>query len=160
MKQAQGARFIASFAKKPALSEVKGWGFGSCGIWLVWDLARVGFARVGRTLLSVAFDVDLDPDFDFDFDREGHGFSRAATRRQKRTRLQPLKETASNKGTLIPNRAPSPVRNLLVPRLELWNFEIRTATLSRSLVKLIKNNPATSGTRPWPSYLRLSVKPA
>jgi hypothetical protein len=84
MKQAQGARFIASFAKKPALSEVKGWGFGSCGIWLVWDLARVGFARVGRTLLSVAFDVDLDPDFDFDFDREGHGFSRAATRRQKK----------------------------------------------------------------------------
>jgi hypothetical protein len=54
------------------------------GIWLVWDLARVGFARVGRTLLSVAFDVDLDPDFDFDFDREGHGFSRAATRRQKK----------------------------------------------------------------------------
>jgi hypothetical protein len=31
-------------------------------------------ARVGRTLLSDAFDVD----FDFDLDREGHGFSRAA----------------------------------------------------------------------------------
>ena len=29
-------------------------------------------ARVGRTLLSDAFDVD------FDLDREGHGFSRAA----------------------------------------------------------------------------------
>jgi hypothetical protein len=31
-------------------------------------------ARVGRTLLSDAFDVN----FDFDLDREGHGFSRAA----------------------------------------------------------------------------------
>jgi hypothetical protein len=31
-------------------------------------------ARVGRTLLSDAFDFDLA----FDSDREGHGFSRAA----------------------------------------------------------------------------------
>jgi hypothetical protein len=34
---------------------------------------KVDVARVGRTLLSDAFDVD----FDFDFDREGHGLSRA-----------------------------------------------------------------------------------
>jgi len=32
--------------------------------------------RVGRSLLSVAFDLDLD--FDRDFDREGHDFRRAA----------------------------------------------------------------------------------
>jgi hypothetical protein len=37
--------------------------------------AAFDFARVGRTLLSVAFDFDLD--LDFDFDQEGPGFSRA-----------------------------------------------------------------------------------
>ena len=40
------------------------------------------FDRVGRTLLSVAFDPDLDldvaVDVDLDFDREGPGFSRTA----------------------------------------------------------------------------------
>jgi len=48
---------------------------------------------VGRTLLSVAFDLDVavDADFDFDFDREGHGFSRAEIEPPKSTRLQPLR---------------------------------------------------------------------
>ncbi len=40
------------------------------------------FDRVGRTLLSVAFDVDLD--VDSDSDREGHGFSRTAKPPPKR----------------------------------------------------------------------------
>ena len=31
-------------------------------------LIALGFARVGRTLLSVAFDFDFDFDFDLDFD--------------------------------------------------------------------------------------------
>ena len=48
---------------------------------------------MGRTLLSVAFDLDVavDADFDFDFDREGHGFSRAEIEPPKSTRLQPLR---------------------------------------------------------------------
>jgi len=41
--------------------------------WRAFDF-DVDFARVGRTLLSDAFDVDFDSDLDFD--REGHGFSR------------------------------------------------------------------------------------
>jgi hypothetical protein len=43
------------------------------------------FARVGRTLLSDAFDVDLVFDFDlaFDVDREGHGLSRADNEPEK-----------------------------------------------------------------------------
>jgi hypothetical protein len=43
----------------------------------MWDGHSVALdvARVGRTLLSDAFDLDLA--FDFESDREGHGFSRA-----------------------------------------------------------------------------------
>jgi hypothetical protein len=43
------------------------------------QLARSA-VRVGRTLLSDAFDVDFDLAFAlaFDSDREGHGLSRAA----------------------------------------------------------------------------------
>jgi hypothetical protein len=50
-------------------------------------------ARVGRTLLSDAFDFvfafDSDSALAFDFAREGHGFSRAAKDPPKSTRLQP-----------------------------------------------------------------------
>jgi hypothetical protein len=53
----------------------------------------VDSARVGRTLLSDAFDVDLDfaVDLAFDLDREGRGFSRAENAPPNSTRLQPLK---------------------------------------------------------------------
>ena len=79
-------------------------------------------ARVGRTLLSDAFDVD------FDLDREGHGFSRAAKhsvlkgrgfqpRRKAPQKMEPASAAEANrlrpKGDVIPNRAESPVRNPL-----------------------------------------------
>src|SRR5580700_6662843 len=82
--------------------------------------------RVGRTLLSDAFDVN----FDFDLDREGHGFSRAAKhsvlkgrgfqpRRKAPQKWSPASAAEANrlrpKGDVIPNRAESPVRNLLFP---------------------------------------------
>jgi len=41
--------------------------------------------RVGRTLLSDAFDVDFVLDSAFDSDREGHGFSHADKRLKKRS---------------------------------------------------------------------------
>jgi hypothetical protein len=80
---------------------------------------------VGRTLLSVAFDFDFDFDldlgldlgFDFDFDREGRDFSRADRFPQS---------------GVIPNRAPSPVRNLLVQRPE----PIRPCRLGIKVTKL------------------------
>ena len=40
-------------------------------------------ARVGRTLLSDAFDFDLDFDVDFDFDREGPRFTQCPKKRLK-----------------------------------------------------------------------------
>jgi hypothetical protein len=51
--------------------------------------------RVGRTLLSVAFDLDLD--VDLDFDRKGHGFIRAAKQSFERARLKPGRK-ADSKG--------------------------------------------------------------
>ena len=40
-------------------------------------LLIVAFARVGRTLLSDAFDLDFDFDSDFDLTRDGHVFEAA-----------------------------------------------------------------------------------
>ena len=57
----------------------------------MWDEVGVAldFACVGRTHLSVAFELDVD--LDLDDDREGHGFSRAEKLPIKSTRLQALR---------------------------------------------------------------------
>ena len=57
----------------------------------MWDEVGVAFdfACVGRTLLSVAFELDVD--LDLDDDREGHGFIRAEKLPIKSTRLQALR---------------------------------------------------------------------
>ncbi len=60
------------------------------------DKVEVGFARVGRTPLSDAFDFD----FASDPNREVHGLSAAEGRLDQQS-------------DVIPNRAESPVRNLL-----------------------------------------------
>jgi len=77
------------------------------------DASDFEVAGVGRTPLSDAFDFAFD--FVPAFNREGHGLQPC---RKRPTQFDPASAAAANrpsKSFVIPNRAESPVRNLLFP---------------------------------------------
>jgi hypothetical protein len=78
----------------------------------------VAFARVGRTLLSDAFDAG----FDVDLDREGHGLSRATKPRQNGTRLQPLRYALA----VVPRNGERPVCPRFIPRASCASSHLST----------------------------------